>query len=277
MIKRIGVFAYGVICYLVFLATFLYAIAFVDGLGVPRTLDGPRTAPLGVGLVIDALLLGVFAVQHSVMARKWFKERWTRIVTPAIERSTYVLAASLALILLFSQWRPLGGIVWSLADPAGRVVLQSLSGLGWALVLIATFLINHFDLFGLRQTWLFLRNEPYTKLHFGTPGPYRLVRHPLYVGFLLAFWATPVMTYAHLLFAVATTGYILVAIQFEERDLVREHGASYEEYRRAVPMLVPFARTGARRKLQRIGAAATIAFLAKGLVWLAIAAVALWR
>lgn len=277
MIKRIGFFAYGLICYSIFFATFLYAIAFVGGFAVPRTLDGPRTSPLAAGIAIDALLLGVFAVQHSVMARKWFKERWTRIVPQAIERSTYVLAASLALILLFSQWRPLGGMVWSVADPAGRAVLLSLSGLGWALVLLSTFLINHFDLFGLRQVWLYLRNEPYTRLHFGTPGPYRLVRHPLYFGFVVAFWATPVMTYAHLLFAVATTAYMILAIQFEERDLVREHGESYAEYRQVVPMIVPFTRLTTRRKLERIGAAATIVFLIKGLVWLAIIGVAMWR
>ena len=278
MLKRIGVFAYGVICYAIFFATFLYAIAFVGGFAVPATLDGPATAPLLQGIAIDALLLGVFAIQHSVMARRWFKERWTRIVSPAIERSTYVLFASLALILLFSQWRPLGGVVWSVHEPTVRAVLYALFGFGFALVLLATFLINHFDLFGLRQVWLYLNNRPYTKLQLGVPGPYRLVRHPLYAGFLLGFWATPVMTYAHLLFAVATTAYILLAIQFEERDLVHEHGEAYENYRRTVPMLVPFTRGSAsRRKLERIGAAAFIAFMIKGIVWLAIASAVVWR
>jgi methanethiol S-methyltransferase len=239
MIKRMGFFAYGVVCYAMFLGTILYAIAFVGGFLVPSKLDGPRTAPLIAGLAIDAALLMFFAVQHSVMARKWFKERWTRIVSPVIERSTFVLAASLALILLFWQWRPLGGVAWSVSDPAARVILYALFAFGWALVFLATFLINHFDLFGLRQVWLALLGRPYTRLRLGTPGPYRLVRHPLYLGFLFAFWSTPVMTFAHLLFAIATTGYILVAIQLEERDLVREFGSSYEEYRRRVPMLVP--------------------------------------
>lgn len=271
MTKRIGFFVYGVVSYAIFFATFLYAIAFVGGFFVPATLDGPARAPLAASLIIDTILLGIFAVQHSVMARKWFKERWTRIVSPVVERSTFVLAASLALILLFSQWRPLGGVVWSVQEPIARGVLWALFGFGWALVLFATFLINHFDLFGLRQVWLSLLGKPYTKLHFGTPGPYRLVRHPLYLGFFFAFWATPNMTYAHLLFAVATTAYILLAIQFEERDLVREHGASYEEYRRNVPMIVPFTKLSGRQKLQRIGAAALIAFTIKGLVWLAIA------
>jgi protein-S-isoprenylcysteine O-methyltransferase Ste14 len=255
MLKRIAFFAYGVLCYSIFLATFLYAIAFVGGFGVPATLDGPRRVPLAEGIAIDAVLLAIFAVQHSVMARKWFKERWTKIVSPVVERSTFVLAASLALILLFWQWRALGGVVWSVDHPAMRAVLWSLFGFGWALVLAATFLINHFDLFGLRQVWLHLRDRPYTKLHFGTPGPYRVVRHPLYVGFLFAFWATPEMTYSHLLFAVATTAYIVLAIQFEERDLVREHGADYEEYRRNVPMMVPFPRRAARRKERRVGIA----------------------
>ena len=180
------------------------------------------------------------------MARPWFKEKWTRLVPPALERSTYVLFSSLALILLFWQWRPLGGVVWSVEDPLARAVLWTLFGFGWGLVLVSTFLINHFDLFGLRQVWLFLSRRPYTRLRFGTPGPYRLVRHPLYVGWLFAFWMTPTMTFAHLLFAVATTGYILIAIQLEERDLLREFGASYEQYRRRVPMLVPsFGRRAA--------------------------------
>ena len=279
MSKRIGFFIYGVVSYAIFFGSFLYAIGFIGGFGVPTTLDGPARVPLARGIAIDAALLAVFAIQHSVMARRWFKERWTRIVPPAIERSTYVLLSSLALLLLFWQWQPLGGVVWSVHDPAGRAVLRSLFAFGWALVLFATFLINHFDLFGLRQVWLALRNQPYTRLQFGTPGPYRLVRHPLYVGWLFVFWMTPAMTYAHLLFAIATTAYILIAIQFEERDLIHEHGAAYENYRRRVPMLVPFTRAGvgSRQKLERIGAAAFIAFLIKGLVWLALAGAVVWK
>jgi methanethiol S-methyltransferase len=253
MSKRIGFFAYGVVCYAIFFATFLYAVGFIGGFGVPTTLDGPRRGPLTEGIAVNVALLGIFAVQHSVMARRWFKERWTRIVPKELERSTYVLLSSLALIVLFWQWRPLGGVVWSVEDPVGRAVLYSLFGFGFLLVLVATFLINHFDLFGLRQVWLVLRGRPYTTLHFGTPGPYRYVRHPLYVGWFFAFWATPVMTLAHLLFAVATTAYILIAIQFEERDLVHEHGAAYEAYRREVPMLIPFTRNGERTALEKVG------------------------
>src|SRR5215216_4937097 len=244
MLKRILFFAYGSLSYLIFLGTFLYAVCFIGNFGVRRTLDGAASGSLGVSFAIDAGLLALFAVQHSVMARKWFKDWWTRIVPGVVERSTYVLCSSLALILLFALWRPLGGMVWSVEDPAGRLVLRGLFAFGWGLVLASTFLINHFDLFGLRQVWLYLLNRPYNTLRFATPGPYRLVRHPLYVGWLFAFWMTPVMTLAHLLFSVATTAYILLAIRFEERDLVREHGATYEEYRRSVPMLVPF--TGKR-------------------------------
>ena len=242
MLKRAAFFIYGVLCYAIFLATFLYAVGFIGGFGVPKTLDGPGTGPLAVSIAIDAALLALFAVQHSVMARRGFKERWTRIVSPVVERSTYVLLSSVALLLLFWQWRPLGGVVWSVSNPAGRVLLWSLFAFGWALVLVSTFLINHFDLFGLRQVWLSLRGRPYTPLTFGTPGPYRLVRHPLYVGWFFAFWMTPTMTLAHLFFAIMTTAYILVAIQFEERDLIHAHGASYEQYRRRVPMLIPFRR-----------------------------------
>ncbi|HEX8407941.1 MAG TPA: isoprenylcysteine carboxylmethyltransferase family protein [Thermoanaerobaculia bacterium] len=242
MIRRIAVFAYGVVSYTVFFATFLYAIAFIGNFGVPKTLDGVPSDPLIVALAINLGLLALFAVQHSVMARPWFKERWTRIVPPAAERSTYVLLSSLALILLFWQWRPMGGLVWSVENAAARNVILALFAFGWALVLVATFLINHFDLFGLRQVWLHLRGKPYTALKFGTPGPYKLVRHPLYVGWFFAFWMTPTMTATHLLFAVMTTAYILVAIQFEERDLVKSLGRDYEEYRQRVPMLVPFAK-----------------------------------
>jgi protein-S-isoprenylcysteine O-methyltransferase Ste14 len=236
---------------MVFLGTFLYAVGFIGNFGVPTTLDGPARGPLAAAVAIDAGLLALFAVQHSVMARRWFKEWWTRLVPRPIERSTYVLFSSLALVAMFWQWRPLGGVVWSVEHEAGLLALRALFAFGWVLVLVSTFLINHFDLFGLRQAWLFLRGRAYTALHFRTPGPYRLVRHPLYVGWFFAFWMTPTMTLAHLLFAVMTTAYILVAIQLEERDLVREHGEAYLAYRRRVPMLVPFARRG--RAMERDG------------------------
>jgi protein-S-isoprenylcysteine O-methyltransferase Ste14 len=239
VLKRLLFFVYGVASYLIFLATFLYAIAFVGGFVVPRRLDGALETSLPTALAIDCVLLTIFAVQHSVMARRWFKERWTQIVPWAIERSTYVLCASLALLLLFWQWRPIGIEIWSVENAAARLVLWTLFAAGWATVLTVTFLINHFDLFGLRQVWLPLIGRPYTRVTFRTPLPYRFVRHPLYFGFLLAFWMTPTMTVAHLVFAVATTAYIVLAIQFEERDLVAEHGAVYEEYRRRVPMLLP--------------------------------------
>lgn len=242
MFKRIAFFIYGSLAYSIFLGTFLYAIGFIGNFGVPTTLDGARSGSLAVALAIDVALLGVFAVQHSVMARKWFKAWWTRLVPTPLERSTYVLFSSVALILMFWLWRPLGGVVWSVEDPIGRVVLYGLFAFGFGLVLASTFLINHFDLFGLRQVWLYLLGRPYTMLRFGTPGPYRLVRHPLYVGWLFAFWSTPTMTLAHLLFSLLTSAYILIAIQFEERDLVREFGDSYDSYRRSVPMLIPFTR-----------------------------------
>ena len=242
MLKRILFFLYGSICYLIFLGTFLYAIGFIGNFGAPSTLDGASRGPLAAAIAIDAGLLSLFAAQHSIMARRWFKRWWTRIVPQPIERSTYVLFSSLALILLFWQWRPMGGVVWSVEDPTARVVLRSLFAFGFGLVLVSTFLINHFDLFGLRQVWLNLINRPYGALRLGTPGPYRMVRHPLYVGWLFAFWMTPTMTLAHLLFSVATTGYILLAIRWEEQDLTAEHGSAYENYRRSVPMLVPFTR-----------------------------------
>jgi methanethiol S-methyltransferase len=239
VLKRLLFFAYGVTAYLIFLATFLYAIAFVGGFVVPRHLDGPLQSSMPVALAIDALLLTIFAVQHSLMARPWFKERWTLIVPWAIERSTYVLCASLALLLLFWQWRPIGLPIWSVENPVARAALWTMFAGGWATVLVVTFLINHFDLFGLRQVWLPLVGKPYVRVSFRTPLPYRFVRHPLYLGFLLAFWMTPTMTLAHLVFAIATTAYVLLAIQFEERDLVSAHGAAYEEYRQRVPMILP--------------------------------------
>jgi methanethiol S-methyltransferase len=243
MLKRVAFFVYGCISYVIFLGTFLYAIAFVGGFAVPTRLDGVPRLPLGTALAIDTALLTIFAVQHSVMARRWFKQWWTRIVPEAIERSTYVLCASLALVLLFWQWQPLGGVIWSVENTAARIALWSGFASGWSLVLIVTFLINHFDLFGLRQVWLALTAKPRPKLALTMPGPYRVVRHPLYFGFVLGFWMTPLMTLAHLVFALVTTAYIVLAIQFEERDLVAEHGDAYEHYRREVPMLIPELRS----------------------------------
>ena len=238
MMSRLLVFAYGVIAYAVFFVTYLYAAGFVGNLFVPKSLDSTPTAPLATALLINLGLLTVFAVQHSVMARPWFKRALTRIVPQAAERSTYTMASSLALILLFWQWSPLGGVVWDVANPTARALLYGGFAFGFLLVLVTTFLINHFDLFGLRQVWFYLLGREYEPLTFVTPGPYRLVRHPLYVGWLFAFWSTPTMTLTHLLFAVVTTAYILVAIRFEERDLVDAH-PEYAEYRRRTPMMIP--------------------------------------
>ena len=242
--KRIVAFTYGVVCYAIFFGTFLYAVGFVGNFIVPKSIDSTPTGPLGQALLVNALLLGLFAVQHSVMARPAFKRWWTRIVPKPVERSTYVLFSSLALIALFAYWQPIGGVIWDVQHPVGQAALYGLFAFGWGLVLVATFLINHFDLFGLRQVWLYLRGREYRPPDFKTPGPYQLVRHPLYVGWLFAFWATPTMTAAHLFFALLTTAYILIAIYFEERDLVAEHGARYTQYRDQVPMLVP--RIGGR-------------------------------
>jgi protein-S-isoprenylcysteine O-methyltransferase Ste14 len=253
MVKRSVAFAYGVASYAVFFATFLYAIGFVGNVIVPKSMDSGREDALLTALLVDLALLGLFAVQHSVMARPAFKEAWKRLVPEPVERSTYVLASSLALILLFWQWRPIGGVVWDVEAPVVRDVLHAVCAAGWLTVLASTFLLNHFDLFGLRQVWLHLRGKPYTPIAFRTPAPYRFVRHPLYVGWLLAFWATPSMTAAHLVFALATTGYILTAIQFEERDLVRVHGDAYRRYQQDVPMLVPRLRW----RMEGAGARAT--------------------
>src|SRR6185436_3220373 len=239
--------------------TYLYAVGFVGNFAVPKSLDGTPTAPLGTALLINLGLLGLFAVQHSVMARPAFKRQLLRLIPPAAERSTYVLASSLALILLFWQWSPLGGVIWDVQDPTGRAVLYGGFAFGFLLVLVTTFLINHFDLFGLRQVWLHLLGREYEPLKFVTPGPYRLVRHPLYVGWLFAFWSTPTMTLTHLLFAVVTTAYILVAIRFEERDLIDAH-PEYAEYKRRVPMMIPIStkRAATARTASTVGMFALI-------------------
>ena len=236
--KRIFTFLYGTASYLVFLATFIYAIGFIGNFGVPKSLDAASSGPWQTALFVDLGLLSLFAVQHSVMARPAFKRVITGVVPAAMERSTYVLASSVALLLLFWQWHPLGGMLWQVQSRMGRVALYAACAFGWALVLLATFVINHFDLFGLRQVWRHLLGQPQAGLEFGTPFLYRIVRHPLYLGWLCAFWSTPLMTVTHLLFAAVTTAYILVALRFEERDLMAVH-PEYTEYRRQVPMIIP--------------------------------------
>jgi protein-S-isoprenylcysteine O-methyltransferase Ste14 len=244
--KRLAAFLYGVLCYGAFLASFLYAIGFLGGFGVSKSIDSGSREGTGSAVSVDVGLLAIFALQHSVMARPWFKRAWTRIVPEPVERSTYVLLSSLALLLLFWQWRPIGGVIWQVEGAIGRTVIYALYAAGLIIVLVSTFLINHFDLFGLRQTYLYLAGRTYTPLAFRTPLFYRYVRHPLYFGWLLTFWSAPAMTSAHLLFAAATTAYILTAIRLEEADLIWAHGVKYLRYRKEAPMILPWPRRAER-------------------------------
>jgi len=240
MFARTFIFVYGIASYAAFLVAILYAIGFVGNLWVPKSIDSGSAGSVAEALVIDALLLGIFAIQHSVMARPAFKRWWTRIIPHQSERSTYVLASSLLLLLLYWKWQPVPAPMWHVESEVGRIALMGVFWLGWGVVFFSTFLINHFNLFGLQQVFAQLRRRDLPDAEFRTPVLYKLVRHPIMLGFLLAFWSTPDMTVGHLLFAAMTTGYILVALQFEERDLIKLFGMAYQEYRRRVPMLVPF-------------------------------------
>jgi len=235
---------YGLVCYAVFLGSFLYSIGFVGNFIVPRSIDSDPSVAVPEALVVNLMLLGLFAVQHSVMARPGFKAVWTRIVPRTVERSTYVLLSSLLLALLCWQWQAIPTVVWDVSSPVPRAFLLALFALGWLIVLLSTFMINHFDLFGLRQVYLRLRGLDYTPLSFTQRALYKFVRHPIMLGFVIAFWATPHMSVGHLLFSIATTAYIFVGIFLEERDLMKFHGAEYGAYRAQVPMLLP---TGAKR------------------------------
>jgi methanethiol S-methyltransferase len=238
--KKIAFLVYGIVSYIIFFVTFCYAVGFVTSLFVPKHIDSEPAVSFWMALLINAGLLSLFAVQHSVMARPAFKKWWTKFVPEPIERSTYVLLASLCLILLFWKWEPIGGVIWQVESTTTQWVLKFISLTGFGLVLVSTLLINHFDLFGLRQVWMYFTGKPYEPIAFRTPLFYNYVRHPLYLGFVIGFWFAPTMTAAHLFFAIMTTAYILVAIQLEERDLIKQFGARYQAYKESAAMLVPF-------------------------------------
>ncbi len=237
-------FLYGIFAHAFFLLVFLYFVGFLANFGVPKSIDSGPAEPFGQALLVNIFLLALFGIQHSVMARQGFKRWWTDFVPRHIERSTYVLISNFLVVLLFWQWRPMTEVVWNVENRIGEIILWGLFGLGWLVIVISSFMINHFDLFGTRQVYLHLRGKEYAPLEFKATGFYKLVRHPLMVGWITAFWATPQMTVGHLVFAIGTTAYILIAIQIEERDLLRFHGESYEKYRRSVSMLLPFRKKG---------------------------------
>jgi protein-S-isoprenylcysteine O-methyltransferase Ste14 len=235
-------FLYGLVSYVIFFATFLYTIGFVSNLVVPKSIDSGHVGPVGEALIVNVLILGLFAVQHTIMARQGFKAWWTKIVPKPVERSTFVLVASLILLLLFWQWRPIEGEIWSVDNAYGQGLLVALYFAGWVIVLLATFNIGHFELFGLTQVITHLRGQESGAVQFKTPGLYKAVRHPIMLGFIIAFWATPRMTVGHLVFAAVTTAYIFIGVKIEERDLVGWFGEAYEDYRRKVPMIFPFLK-----------------------------------
>lgn len=241
--KRIAFFLYGVISYLIFAVTIFYLVGFVGDFFVPKTLDSGREGSLIQALIIDLGLFCLFGLQHSVMARPGFKARWTKIIPQPLERSTYVLMASFTLLLLFWQWHSLGGFIWQVQNSVVSSLLYTISGIGWLIVFASTFLIDHFDLFGLRQVYLYLRCQEYQHLQFKTVGLYKYVRHPLMLGFIIALWATPQMTVTHLFFALGMTIYMLIGIRLEERDMISIYGDLYQHYRQQVSMLIPLPKT----------------------------------